>query len=251
VLNRRGLVMLIKACLNGSRARGAHPALPLTPEELAREARSAVEASAGALHIHPYRADGAQSLEAGDVAAAVAAIRAACPGVPVGVTTIALAAPDPARRLALVRSWTRLPDFASVNFAEAGAADLCTALLDMGVGVEPGLATAADAQLLIDSALADRYLRLLLEPEEQDLDAALATVVAIEAALDAGGVQTPRLLHGIEATAWPLLDVALDRGYDLRIGLEDTLLLPDGQPAAGNAQLVVAARERAARVGRL
>ena len=50
--------MLIKACLNGSRELGAHPALPLTPTQLADAARNAVAAGAGALHIHPRRADG-------------------------------------------------------------------------------------------------------------------------------------------------------------------------------------------------
>jgi uncharacterized protein (DUF849 family) len=243
--------MLIKACLNGSRAPGEHPALPLTPAELAQAARGAVEAGAGALHIHPRRAGGEQSLESGDVAAALAAVRAACPGTPVGITTISLAEPDPARRLALARSWTALPDFASVNFSEPGAVELCAALLDMGVGVEAGLSTPADARLLLGAGLADRCLRLLLEPDEQDLAAALATVAAIEAVLDAAGVRAPRLLHGFEATAWPLLDVALERGYDVRIGLEDTLLLPDRSPARDNAQLVAAACERATRAGRL
>ena len=56
--------MLIKACLNGSRALGEHPALPLTPAQLAAAARDAVAAGAGALHIHPRRADGSQSFDA-------------------------------------------------------------------------------------------------------------------------------------------------------------------------------------------
>jgi uncharacterized protein (DUF849 family) len=30
-------------------------------------------------------------------------------------------------------------------------------------------------------------------------------------------------------------------GYDVRVGLEDVLELPDGRPAAGNAELVAAA----------
>jgi uncharacterized protein (DUF849 family) len=237
--------MLIKACLNGSRAPGAHPLLPRTPQELAQATLGAVAAGAGALHIHPYRADGAQSLDPGDVAAAIVAVRAACPGVPLGTTTISLAELDPVRRLAQVRGWTVLPDFASVNFSEEGAVELSHVLLERGVGVEAGLATLADAQLLLESGLADRCLRLLFEPDEQELAAALATVHAIEALLDAAHVQTPRLLHGMDATAWPLLDAAIERGYDTRIGLEDTLHLPDGQPARDNAQLVAIAVERA------
>lgn len=237
--------MLIKACLNGSRAPGAHPALPLSPSELAGAAAGAVAAGAGALHIHPRRAGGRQSFEPDDVAAALAAVRGACPGVAVGVTTIAAAEPDVARRLALVGAWATLPDFASVNFSEPGAAEICAVLLDKGIEVEAGLMLPEDARLLIESGLAGRCLRMLLEPDEPQTAAALATVRAIEALLDGAGVGAPRLLHGLEATAWPLLDEALRRGYDTRIGLEDTLAMPDGRPARDNAALVAEARRRA------
>ena len=181
----------------------------------------------------------------------MAAVRAACPGVPVGGTTAAWVEPDAARRLALVQAWTIRPDFVSVNFSEDGTEQLCLALLADGIGVEPGLASADDARLLIRIGLADRCVRLLIEPDELETNAALATVRAIEALLEAAGIQTPRLLHGSEATTWPLLDQALRCGYDTRIGLEDTLVLPDGQPARDNAELVAIARERAARVGRV
>src|SRR5437762_2679812 len=61
---------------------------------------------------------------------------------------------------------------------------------------------------------------------------------AISRILDAGGVRPPRLQHGLGACAWPVLRDALARGYDLRIGLEDTLTLRDNSRAAGNAELV-------------
>lgn len=244
--------MLIKACLNGSREPGAHPALPLTPMQLADAARDAVAAGAGALHIHPRRADGSQSFEPDDVAAAVAAVRAACPGVPVGGTTAAWVEPDPARRLALVRSWTICPDFVSVNFSEAGIKQLCAVLLETGIGIEAGLASADDARLLIASGLASRCVRLLIEPDDETtVAAALATAQAIKALLDQADIRTPRLLHGFEASVWPLLDEALRCGYDTRIGFEDTLTLPNGRPARDNAQLVATAREQAAQAGRV
>ena len=243
--------MLIKACLNGSRAPGAHPALPLSPRELAGAARDAIAAGAGALHIHPRRADGSQSFEPDDVAVAVAAVRAACPGVPIGVTTIVWAEPDVTRRLALVSAWADGPDFASVNFSEPGAAELCAVLLDKEIGFEAGLMLPDDARLLIESGLAGRCVRLLLEPDEPETAAALATVRAIEVLLDSAGIHAPRLLHGADATAWPLLDEALRRGYDTRIGLEDALTLPDGSPARDNAQLVAEAHRRASQYGAL
>jgi uncharacterized protein (DUF849 family) len=243
--------MLIKACLNGSREMGAHAALPLSPTELARAARSAVEAGAGALHIHPRRADGTQSFAAEDCGAAFAAVRASCPGTPMGGTTAAWIEPDVQRRQTLIQAWQILPDFVSVNFNEAGTPELCTLLLAKGIGVEAGLTTIDDAHLLLTLGIANRCTRLLIEPEEQEIAAALTTVTAIERVLDDAGVQTPRLLHGFEASTWPLLDAALQRGYDTRIGLEDTLLLPDGRQARDNAQLVSVAYERAQQAGRI
>jgi uncharacterized protein (DUF849 family) len=243
--------MLIKACLNGSREAGAHPALPLTPGELARAAHGAVDAGAGALHIHPRRANSSQSFAPEDCGAAFAAVRVSCPGTPVGGTTAAWIEPDVQRRQMLIQAWQVLPDFVSVNFSEAGTAELCTLLLAKGIGVEAGLAAVDDARLLLTLGIADRCTRLLIEPGEQEVVTALAVVDAIERILNGANIQTPRLLHGFEFTAWPLLEVALQRGYDTRIGLEDTLLLPDGRQARDNAQLVSVAYELARRMGRI
>jgi uncharacterized protein (DUF849 family) len=52
------------------------------------------------------------------------------------------------------------------------------------------------------------------------------------------------LHHGAGDDAWTVLDAALARGRDVRIGLEDTPLLPDGSPARDNAQLVAEAARR-------
>lgn len=87
-------------------------------------------------------------------------------------------------------------------------------------------------------------LRVLLEPGEADVPAALATVAAIEAILDRAGDTPPRLLHGEGPTAWALIDAAVARGYDTRIGLEDVLTLPDGTLAPDNAALVAEAIQR-------
>lgn len=53
----------------------------------------------------------------------------------------------------------------------------------------------------------------------------------------------PVLLHGLDQSCWPLLQHAGARGLQTRIGMEDTLLLPDGSVADGNAALVAAAVE--------
>jgi len=235
--------MLIKACLNGSRELREHDALPLSPRELAFDARRSVDAGAGAVHIHPRRVNGTQTFAAKDCGAAIIAVRVTCPGIPLGTTTAAWIEPDVQQRLVLIQGWQVLPDFVSVNFSEPGTPELCQLLLARGIGIEAGLSTVEDARLLLTMGICDRCLRILIEPVEEETEAALTTVAAIEKILNEANVQTPRLLHGFDATAWPLLEVALQRGYDTRIGLEDTVNLPDGRKTSGNAELVAVASE--------
>ncbi len=59
----------VKACLNGERSKDQHPAVPVTPAELAAEAAAAVNAGAEAVHIHPRGSDTAESILADDVGA--------------------------------------------------------------------------------------------------------------------------------------------------------------------------------------
>lgn len=235
--------MLIQACLNGNREPGEHSALPLSPGELAHATRNVINAGAQALHIHPRRSDGAETLVAEDCGAAIATIRASSSGIPIGVSTGLWIEPDIQHRLTLIQSWQLLPDYASVNFSEPGMVELCNLLLTKGVGIEAGIATIDDAWSLRKSGIARHCLRLLIEPSEKEVAAALATIEAIERCLDEAAIQTPRLLHGQNATTWPLLELALQRGYDTRIGLEDTLTMSDGRIARDNAELVTVAYE--------
>jgi len=231
--------LFVKACLNGARARTDDVAVPVTPDQLAEEAAAAVAAGAAAIHMHPRDTDGAESLAAAAIGPAVAAVRAAVgPDVGVGVSTGAWFLPDPADRLAAVAEWDVLPDFASVNVHEPGAIDLAEALLDRGVGVEAGLWHAEGARVLLDSGLAHRCTRMLVEPLVQDLVEALATAGEIEREIAGVATDVPRLLHGFGITSWPVLDEAVRRGHQVRIGFEDTLAGRDGTPVAGNADLV-------------
>lgn len=240
--------MLLKVCLNGARGQDEHPSVPITPAQLADHARRSVEAGADAVHLHPRDESGAETLAARKVGAAIRAVREAC-GAPVGVSTGAWIEADPERRSALVRGWRDLPsderpDFASVNLFEEDWEAVCEALYDAGIGVEAGLWSSGDARRLVEAGLAGRCLRILLEPvRETSADEALAAAREMDRILDAAGLNTPRLLHGKDATAWPVLRHAATRGHGLRIGFEDTLTLPDREPAHDNAQLTAAARE--------
>ena len=235
--------MLLKACLNGARSADQHPALPITVDAMVADAAACVAAGAGAIHLHPRDADGRESLAADVVDDTVRRVRAAC-GVPVGVATGAWVEPDPERRAALVGAWTA-PGFASVNLSEPGAEAVMRALLDRGlVGIEAGVWSVADAERLAATGLAGALTRVLVEVIDVPREAAPGAARAIDAALDRLGVTAPRLHHGEEEATWPVLEQAVALGRDTRVGLEDTLLLPDGSPAAGNAELVALACQR-------
>jgi uncharacterized protein (DUF849 family) len=234
--------ILVKCCLNGGTSREEHPAVPLTPGELAAEARAAVAAGAGAVHLHPRDLDGAETLDAELVDAAVVAVRESCPGVPVGVTTGLWAAGGSAEaRAAAVAGWTSRPDFASVNFSEPDPEPLCELLLEGGIGVEAGIWSVDDAERLAHSRLAPRCVRVLVEPQEREPADALANADAVRARLADAGIDRPLLQHGYGPAAWEVLRAAVRDGLDVRIGLEDAITLPDGRTTAGNAELVAAA----------
>lgn len=234
----------LKACLNGVRRNDQHPAIPCTPAEIAADAAACRDAGAAAVHVHAKDANGFDSLLASAVDPVVVAIRAQCPGLPVGVTTGAWALADPGARCAAINGWTELPDFASVNWHEDGATKVAETLLARGIGVEAGLWNEAAALSWSGSPLRRECFRVLLElpggvagTEVEEQAVRMLAQVRVAGALDV-------LLHGEDSSAWLMLDLAATRGLATRIGLEDTLRLPDGSLAASNAELVASGRVR-------
>lgn len=231
-------VSYVKACINGARTPDAHPNLPVTPTQLAAAAVQAHEAGAQAVHMHPKTADGKDSLEPDVVAAAVEAVRDALPGLPLGVTTGFWALPDAAARRRAVEGWTVLPDFASVNWHEPGSHELAEVLLGKGLGVEVGLFHAEAVASWAESDLARHCMRAMIELQGHE-DVAVADDML--ARVRAVGSPAPILLHGLDESCWPLLEHAGVVSVQTRIGLEDTLHLPDGSVAPDNGALVAAA----------
>ncbi|MFF5499539.1 3-keto-5-aminohexanoate cleavage protein [Streptomyces aquilus] len=231
---------MVQVCLNGPRGAADGAVVPLTPEALAESAAAAVAAGATDIHVHPKTPCGGDTLSPRVLATTLEAIRARV-SVPVGVTTGAWAEPDPAARLERIRSWTVLPDHASVNWHEPGAEDLAAALIDRGVGVEAGIWSGTDgAARFAKSPLGPEVLRVLAEVTDTSPDTAQDTAHALLSDLGTAPHGRPVLLHGEDGGAWPVLRLAGHLGLATRIGLEDTLLLPDGEPALSNAQLVAA-----------
>jgi len=236
--------MMIKAALNGGRPRSEHSAIPITPQELAISAKEAVEAGAGAIHFHVRAANERESLDGDDVTRAVNTVKAAVPKTPVGISTGAWILNNTKLRYDKISAWKTFPDFASINFKEDGAIPLAQLLTARGVPIEGGVADVDGAKIFLASGYAERCIRLLIEPLEPTLYAAMQTLNAIVKLLDEANNKIPRVLHGLNELAWPLVDEAARRGYDTRVGFEDILTLPDGKPAPNNGALVAEAARR-------
>jgi uncharacterized protein (DUF849 family) len=228
-------VLLLEAALNGARV---HPHTPRTPEELAATARACVAAGARVLHLHPYDAAGRETLAAEPCAAALHAVQVACPGIPISLSTSAAIEPDPRRRRELVAAWTLLPELVTANQGEAGIHELCDDVIARGVGIEAGLLSRADADTFVRSGLAPRCVRVLIEPLDPDPAEAVAHAQALEEVLQRAGIALPQVHHGDGIASWAVNARALRRGHGIRTGLEDTPVLPNGQPAPDNAALV-------------
>ncbi|HWK25052.1 MAG TPA: 3-keto-5-aminohexanoate cleavage protein [Solirubrobacter sp.] len=225
----------LQACLNGDREAG----VPRSPAELAEAARACVAAGAVSVHAHPRDADGGESLAGDDVAAALAALRAAVPEAEISFSTgLWIPSGDVDARLRAISSWTAaVPDVVSVNLCEEGWRDLAELVRSRGIGIEAGLWTPRDAEVLAASGVHVR--RVLVEPRSENPAEAVAMARDIDLTLDAVGLDAPRLHHGVGDATWAILDRAVTLGHQIRIGLEDVLTLPDGRRAPDNAALVV------------
>ena len=231
--------MIVQACINGARVRDFHPKLPLDAQAMASDAAACVAAGAAELHIHPRGADGRESLAA--VNATVLAVRRACPGTLVGVSTGVWIENDVERTRTAIAGWRELPDYASVNLSEADAPGVMELLRSRGVGIEAGLASVADTERFVELADHGRVLRILIEIDIQDLAAALDEAHGIAAVLERAGVRRPILLHGVDATVWPFVTLAHRQRWSTRVGLEDGKTLTDDTMAQDNAAIVAAA----------
>ncbi|QYJ15545.1 3-keto-5-aminohexanoate cleavage enzyme [Rubrobacter xylanophilus DSM 9941] len=231
-------MILVQAALNGNRE---HPAAPRTPDELARDTLAVVDAGARSVHLHPYDEHGRETLEAKHCAEVLRAVRSACPGIPISLTTSATIEPNPKKRKELIAAWTELPELVTANMGEDGILELCELLIERGIGIEAGLLSLRDAQIFVESGIAARCVRAMVEPLNSDPDEAVALAAEIEQTLADGGIRLEQVHHGDGIASWSVNRRAIARGHSIRTGLEDTPVLPDGRIASGNAELVAAA----------
>ena len=230
--------VFLQVALNGDRI---HPAVPRNPTAIAEAARAAVDAGAHSVHVHAFDEAGRETLDGASCAKVLRAIRAVCPETPISLTTSAAIVENPRRRFTLVEAWEEMPDLITANQGEPGIAELCELLLSWGVSIEAGLLNTDDARAFVLSGLAGRCRRVLIEPLDADPDVALKHAAEMENIVVSAGITLQQVHHGYDMACWAVNRRALDRGHGIRTGLEDITLLPDGQKARDNADLVAAA----------
>lgn len=258
--------ILIVAALNGSRTRDECPKLPLSPQEVASEAKRAVDAGAGMVHVHARRADGAPSFDF-VIDELVAAIRGAV-DVPISLSTQRTQQTSLGTVTALFRVLSDLPDVGAVHVRapepdlpahREEARQILEALEEADVRPAPvagGLDALGDLEALYADSLLGRAPFVLLQlggAMSASSDVAAGTPQNVVRLLDAAADSLqgmPVVASGRDDASPVVQAVAAAAGAHVRVGLEDAATLPDGSPASSSAQLVEHAVRLAAALGR-
>ncbi len=255
-----------------------HP-VPVTPAQMAAEARDAFNAGASIMHVHVRnQEEGMGHMPSWDpevMASVVDAIRAACPGVIINLTT-GVVGKDVSGPLACIRRVK--PEIAACNagslnylkIKEDGNWAWPPMVFDNPVSkVQQFLDVMAECgthpefecfDVSIVRAVGMFVKNGMLKPEmgrpEYNLVMGVASGMPCDADLLAllpqwmvpNSVWQATLIGRQEI--WPVHQKTADLGGMLRTGLEDTFYLPNGERAKGNGELITELAACAARAGR-
>jgi 3-keto-5-aminohexanoate cleavage enzyme len=259
-----------------------HP-VPVTPAQMASEARDAFNAGASIMHVHIRRQEEGKghlpSWEPEVVWEVTEAIRAACPGVIINLTTGVMGA-DIEGPLACIRRCK--PEIAACNAGTLNYLKLredgrwawppmvfdnpvekVKAFLDVmkACGTLPefecfDVGIARSVAMFKKAGLTDHidYNFVMGVASGMPADAELLTwlasaVVGDAKGNDGRGVLWQTTLIG-RREIWPVHQKTAALGGMLRTGLEDTFYLPDGARARGNGVLIEALAQCAKNAGR-
>ncbi len=229
---------MLKAAINGIRKKSDHKNIPVSDAEILNEIKSSLKAGVDAIHFHVRNKEGNESLFTKDLNRIFTLLRKELPEAKLGISSGEWILPDSQKRIEVIKSWEMLPDFVSVNIDEEAAEEVAGILISKKVGVEVGISFPEEAEKFVKSKIADNCLRILIEPQDQDILEAEKNIKEIESILDKSNILIPRLLHGFDNMVWYLIELSSEKGYSTRVGMEDTLSLPDGRFANSNAELV-------------
>ena len=237
---------------NGARLQKAdHPAVPLTPQELAQTARLCHDAGARRIHLHVRDASGAHSLDVGLYRAAISAVKRAVPALEIQVTTEAAGRYQVAEQWALLRGLK--PQSASIavrEIARAPTPELGAMIYKTALGLNIQV-----QHILYDETCLDRLIawRLRGDVGQSQNDVLLVLgqyappraarpgeLAAFVARARLAGLQTTVCAFGPQEQA--CLVEAAHLGCALRVGFENNITAPDGAIWADNARAVASLR---------
>lgn len=250
--------------------------VPVTPEQMAKEARRARDAGASIVHVHVRnQTPGMGRLPSWDPADAKQvcdAIRAECPDVIINLST-GVVGPDisgPSACLEAVK-----PELAALNAGSLNYLKLRSSndwawppiLFDNPVEKIEAFAAVMKANGVVpececfDTGIlrsVSMFARRGLVPNPPHV----SLVMGVESGMPNKASWLPMLLEEmLPGTHWQVIGIGrqevwalhqrcAELGGDLRTGLEDTFYLPDGSRASSNGPLIEALAATAARAGR-
>jgi len=268
--------VVVTCALTGVLTDPAQHHVPVTPAEMAREARAACDAGASVVHVHFRQQDAGKghlpSWDPGIALEIAQAIRDACPGVIFNQST-GVVGPDIAGPVACMRAIR--PEIAAAN---AGSLNYLKVRGDGRWAWPPML---FDNPVEKVAAFLDVMRETGALPEFECFDVGIVRSVGMfmraglyrghadlnfVMGVDSGMPADPALLPILvgllptgatwQVTAigrenvWPLHQRTAELGGNLRTGLEDTFYLPDGCKAHSNGELIAAIVALARAAGR-
>jgi uncharacterized protein (DUF849 family) len=253
--------LILAVAPNGARKTKAdHPALPMTPREIAREAARSAEAGAAMIHLHVRDASGGHSLDPETYRDAIAAVRRETGDrLIVQVTSEAVGRYSAAEQMAMVRALK--PEAVSLALKEIlpeGAEEAPVAGFLAWVAREEILPQfilydaaelARFGELVARGIIPDgpHFLLFVLGRYSKDQTSAPRDLLPFLQARE-GADPWALCAFGRREVACAVTAAALD-GH-ARVGFENNLYLPDGRLAPDNAALVAAVAEGARTIGR-
>lgn len=256
--------LIVAVAPNGARlTRADHPALPITPTELAETAHACMKAGASLLHLHVRDGDGRHSLDPAHYRPAIDAVRDAVgDGLILQVTTEAVGRFDRETQIAAVRALK--PEAVSLAVREL-APDAASEPAMTDITAWMAERDVSPQYILYDSADIDRFADLL---ERRVVLPHRASVLFVLGRYTTGQQSSPDDLDPFLATwgskglALPWFTCAFGRqeqacalaairqGGHVRIGFENNRLRPDGTTAPDNAAQISALVAAAGALGR-
>jgi 3-keto-5-aminohexanoate cleavage enzyme len=260
--------IVIKACLNGIRGREVNPQVPWTPAEVAAEARRAEEAGAAIVHIHARTPQGGVSYDPAWYSETDQLIRAQTKLI-VNHTTARTSEASLEQVLRYLQETPEPVDMISLNlgyivFFAGPAAEgskrtvlipnsyndirrILAVCYERGIFPEPALLDTGflnnAATLAKDGLLRSPHYFLVefggrFGGGLQIMPGTPASYFYLTSCLKEVFPGAVWIAHGIEESVFTIASLAITTGAHVRVGLEDTVVLPDGKVATSNAELV-------------